>query len=361
MAVRDRVSVEQALELYQGCSLHELARRAAEAAGRFHPADRRTYVIERNINYTNVCRTRCAFCAFSVPPKDPRAYTLGMEQIGRKIQELTAIGGTQILLQGGMNPELPLAWYEGLLGKIKGEFPGLHIHGFSPPELVFFAEHFGMPLEMVLERLRTAGLDSIPGGGAEILVDRVRRIIAPGKCSAAQWLAVMRAAHGQGMCTTATMMFGHVETVAERFEHLERVRGLQDESLANRQRNGQGGIFTAFTCWPFQPGQTRLAGRSPAGELHLAGAFEQLKMTALTRIFLDNIANHQASWVTQGPAIGQLSLLMGCNDLGSLMMEENVVAAAGTAYRLRLEQLRGLICRAGFQAVQRDYYYNPVE
>lgn len=360
MAGPQRISVEEAMELYREGSLHELGRQAAEAMERYHPADRRTYVIERNINYTNVCRTRCGFCAFSVSPKDSRAYTLGMEEIRRKIQELRAIGGTQILLQGGMNPELPPAWYERMLGEIKREFPGLHIHGFSPPELVFLAEQFGMPLEGVLERLRTAGLDSIPGGGAEILVDRVRRRIAPAKCTAEEWLGVMRAAHRMGICTTATMMFGHVETAAERFEHLEKIRRLQDESLANRGRKGQGGVFTAFTCWPFQAGQTRLAEGSRAGELHLAGSFEQLKMTALSRIFLDNIPNHQASWVTQGPAIGQLSLLMGCNDMGSLMMEENVVAAAGTTYRLRLEQLRDLIRGAGFQAVQRDYYYNIV-
>jgi cyclic dehypoxanthinyl futalosine synthase len=355
----ERLTIEKALEWYHTCSLHELARRAAAVTERFHPASKRSYVIERNINYTNVCRTRCAFCAFSVSPKNEQAYTLDVDQISRKIDELIEIGGTQILLQGGMHPDLPFAWYEHMLQEIRRRFPGLHIHAFSPPEIIFFSQHFGMSIAQVLQKLKGAGLDSVPGGGAEILVDRVRRIIAPAKCTAGQWLDVMRQAHQLGISTTATMMFGHVETVAERFEHLAKIRQLQDESLARRRQDPQAGVFTAFTCWPFQPGHTRLAGNKNH-VLSLAGAYEQLKMTSLARLFLDNIPNHQASWVTQGPEIGQLSLLMGCNDAGSLMMEENVVAAAGTGYAMRLDQLRRLISEAGFEPVQRDYYYHFV-
>ncbi|KPK75999.1 MAG: hypothetical protein AMJ79_08805 [Phycisphaerae bacterium SM23_30] len=364
------ISPQQAIELYQTDDLADLARRAAEVAHRLHGSAVRTYVIERNINYTNICRTRCRFCAFSVSPGDEQAYVLTDEQIAAKIEPLMALGGTQILLQGGCHPDLPFSFYEQMLDNIKQRFPRLHIHGFSPPEIAFFSEKFEMTIPQVIQRLRAAGLDTIPGGGAEILVDRVRRLISPAKCSADQWLDVMRQAHRLGMYTTCTMMFGHVETLAERIEHLERLRSLQAESCTNRQSNPEAGHFTAFTCWPFQPGNTRLARSGhydPAADadrrceqLHLAGAFEQLKMTALARIYLDNIPNHQASWVTQGPKIGQLSLLAGCNDFGSLMMEENVVAAAGAAYQLQLDQLRRLIRSVGFEPVQRDCYYHRI-
>jgi len=366
-----RISKEEALELYRSCSLHELGLMADEITARMHPGKVRTYVIERNINYTNICRSRCSFCAFSVSPAGKRGYTLSYEQIQEKISALIDLGGTQILLQGGLNPNLAFWWYEELLQKIKQDFPRLHVHAFSPPEIVFLAEHFDMPVAMVLERLQQAGLHSIPGGGAEILVDRVRNLISPAKCSSEQWLEVMRQAHELGLCTTATMMYGHLESLEERLEHLERLRNLQDESLAKRQMRSSVGFFTAFTCWPFQPGHTRL-GRRPiyditSGEnrrenqLMPAGAFEHLKMTALARIFLDNIANIQASWITQGGDIAQLSLLMGCNDMGSVMMEENVVSAAGTAFGLTLERLKELIQSAGFQPVQRDYYYNHLD
>ena len=364
------ITPQQALDLYQNRSLNELGIRAARIAERLHGSTVRTYVMERNINYTNVCRTRCRFCAFSVSPRDRAAYVLTEQQIADKIEPLLALGGTQILLQGGMHPNLPFCWYEQLLQNLKHRYPNLHLHAFSPPEIFFFSRRFEMSITQVIERLRTAGLDTIPGGGAEILVDRVRRELAPAKCSTQQWLEVMRTAHQLGMCTTATMMFGHLETVAERIEHLEHLRQLQAQSLACRRKNPAAGMFTAFTCWPFQPGNTRLARferYDPASgqprqpdQLLLAGAYEQLKMTALARIYLENIPNIQASWVTQGPKIGQLSLLMGANDMGSLMMEENVVAAAGTTFQLQLEQLRRLIRQAGFQPRQRDCYYNYV-
>ena len=351
-----RLSCEQALDLYQNSSFHDLAGRAAERADQLCDPGIRTYVIERNINYTNVCSCRCSFCAFSVSPSDPKAFVLTDEQMVENIEPLIALGGTQILLQGGLHPALSFDWYEKLLRKIKQRFRDLHIHAFSPPEINFFAEKFAMPICEVIDRLRQAGLDTIPGGGAEILVDRVRKIVSPAKCSTDQWLEVMRQAHRLGICTTATMMFGHLETVAERIEHLCRLRRLQDESLVQYEKDPAHGRFTAFTCWPFQPGSTRLARSNP--NIRHVGAFEQLKMTALARIFLDNIPNIQASWVTQGAKIDQLSHLNGCNDLGTLMMEEQVVSAAGTTFRLQLDHLRRLISKLGFQPIQRDCYYN---
>ena len=255
MVANRRISAEEGLELYRECGFCELGRQAGEATAQLHPGPVRTYVIERNINYTNICVCRCSFCAFSVSPKSERGYVLSDEQIDEKITALYAVGGRQIMLQGGMNPQLPLEWYQRLLRRLKERFAGLHIHAFSPPEIVFLARQSGLSVAGVLERLKEAGLDSLPGGGAEILVERVRRLIAPAKCSAAQWLEVMRQAHRLGVFSTATMMFGHVETAAERIEHLEVIRRLQDESLARRGEDGAGGFFTAFTCWPFQPGQ----------------------------------------------------------------------------------------------------------
>ncbi|MBN1764420.1 MAG: dehypoxanthine futalosine cyclase [Sedimentisphaerales bacterium] len=376
MSTGINITSQMALETWQRASLTDLGLQAQNIARKMHPGHIRTYVIERNINYTNICQTRCSFCAFSVSGADERAFTLDVNQICAKIKPLLELGGTQILLQGGMNPDLPLSWYEQLLTGIKNRYPKLHIHAFSPPELVFFSRHFDRPVRTVITKLRDAGLDTIPGGGAEILVDRVRKQISPAKCSSDEWLDVMRQAHQLGICTTATMMFGHVETIEERIEHLEKLRSLQAESLRLRQKNPQAGIFTAFTCWPFQPGQSRLGRKmknitsqnphidtneSENGESSDAGAVEQLRMTALARIYLDNIPNIQASWVTQGPKIGQLSLLFGCNDIGSLMMEENVVSAAGTSFQLELQDLKSLIQTAGFLPVQRDYYYNLLD
>lgn len=359
MAVNQQSSpltAAQAIELYQQCDLHELGRQSNAFTRQLHPGNQRTYIIERNINYTNICQCRCRFCAFSVTPQDSTGYVLTYGQLAQKVQELYQLGGRQILLQGGMHPDLPFDWYLQMLEFLRREFPDLHIHAFSPPEIVFFSKTTHLNIKDVLLSLLQAGLNTIPGGGAEILVDRVRQQIAPAKCTADQWLDVMRQAHRLGICTTATMMFGHTETLAERIEHLDRLRQLQDESLAYRKQNHSAGYFTAFTCWPFQPTNTRLGQDT---NLHLAGAYEQLKMTAISRLFLENIHNFQASWITQGPQVGQLQLVMGCNDLGSLMIEENVVSAAGTQFQLKHQDLHDLIRTAGFEPIQRDYYYCP--
>ncbi|MGD2109926.1 MAG: cyclic dehypoxanthinyl futalosine synthase [Phycisphaerae bacterium] len=366
-----RIIERDALELYEDCSIHELGRRAHATTLRLHPEDYRTYVVDRNINYANYCTARCIFCNFKADPpsvdtgrKDlPVGYVLTHEQIGRKIEELIAIGGTQILMQGGLVPPeiLPFEWYLDLLRFIKREYPGIHVHAFSPPEIHAFHEGFEMSLRDVLLRLRDAGLDTIPGGGAEILVDRVRNKIGQGKTDTEQYLAVMREAHRIGMRTSITMMFGHIETIEERIEHLRRIRDLQDET----------GGFTAFISWTFQPGNTPLgrvrslngdAGARPDGKhLMLADAHEYLRMTSVSRLFLDNIENIQASWVTQGVKIGQLALFFGANDMGSVMMEENVVSAAGTTYCLTELEIRRAIEEAGWQPCKRNCFYELLE
>ena len=328
--------------------------------------------MDRNINYSNWCTSGCLFCNFKADPPDvahprpglPDGYVLSFDAIGEKIQELVDVGGTQVLMQGGLAPPeiLDFDWYLALLRFIKGRFPSIHVHAFSPPEIVWFHKVFGMPIREVLTRLREAGLDTIPGGGAEILVDRVRAEVSPGKCRTDEYLEVMRAAHLLGMRTTITMMFGHIETMAERIEHLQRVRDLQDET----------GGFTAFIPWTFQPENTPL-GRFPVHEpddagdgpdrshLALAGAHAYLRTLAVARIFLDNICNLQASWVTQGPKVGQLALFFGANDMGSVMMEENVVSAAGTTYRLTESAIRHLIADAGYQPRKRNCYYELLD
>ena len=366
-----RISEQEALELYRDCSIHELGRRAHQITLALHPEAYRTYVVDRNINYANYCTAKCIFCNFKADPPGissgrtdlPNGYVLSFAQIGRKIEELIAIGGTQVLMQGGLVPAevLPFEWYLDLLRFIKGQYPGIHVHAFSPPEVHALHQVFGMSIREVLLRLRDAGLDTIPGGGAEILVDRVRRRIAPGKTTADQYLKVMAEAHRLGMRTSITMMFGHIETPAERIEHLRRIRELQDET----------GGFTAYIGWTFQPGNTPLGrvrrrnrGEEDPGKatsLALADAHEYLRMTALARIFLDNIANLQASWVTQGVKIGQLALFFGANDMGSVMMEENVVSAAGTTYRLTEQEIRAAIADAGWVPKQRSCYYEIIE
>ena len=303
-----------------------------------------TYIVDRNINYTNVCDVYCKFCAFYRTEKDADHYVLSHAQIDAKIDELVSVGGNQILLQGGHHPKLDLEWYLDLLRHLRMKYPQVNVHGFSPPEFNHFAEVFGMSLEKVIEKFREAGLGSIPGGGAEILVDRVRQKIAPRKCGTDAWLKVMEIAHGMGMRSSATMMFGHVETPEERIEHLGRLRDLQDRT----------GGFTAFICWTFQPEHTVLKAEK-------AGSHEYLRMQALARIFLDNIPNLQSSWVTQGPAMGQVALKFGANDFGSLMMEENVVSSAGTSFRLTLDEMRRLIREAGYEPRQRNNEYQLVE
>jgi cyclic dehypoxanthinyl futalosine synthase len=300
-----------------------------------------TYIVDRNINYTNVCNVYCKFCAFYRTEKDDDHYVLTREQFDQKLDELTAAGGVQILMQGGHHPKLEFDWYIDLLHHIRAKYPQINIHGFSPPEFQHFAETFRMPLREVISRFKEAGLGSIPGGGGEILVDSVRQRIAPLKCKTDQWLEVMQVAHELGLKSSATMMFGHVETIEDRIEHLQRLREQQDAS----------GGFTAFICWTFQPENTALKVKHPTG------AAEYLRMQALARIFLDNISNIQSSWVTQGPQIGQVALQYGANDFGSVMMEENVVSSAGTTFRLDAAKIEELIRDAGYEPRRRNNWY----
>jgi len=325
----------------ESSQLAELASAADAVTRRLHPEPYRTYNIDRNINYTNVCVSGCRFCAFSRKADHPEAYVIDRETLFRKIEETIALGGDQILLQGGMHPELPLEWYEQLLRDIKQHFPKLNIHGFSPPEVHHISTISGVSVDEVLRRLRVSGLGSLPGGGAEILVDRVRQAVSPYKLSADGWLDVCRRWHALGGRGSATMMFGHVETLAERIDHLERLRQLQDETRG----------FTAFICWTLQPRNTQLA------QCPKAGAFDYLKTLAVSRLYLDNFPNIQASWVTQGLKIGQLALRFGANDMGSLMIEENVVAAAGTRFRATEAGIRQAIAQAGYVPRRRNVFY----
>ncbi|MBA3484903.1 MAG: dehypoxanthine futalosine cyclase [Pirellulales bacterium] len=341
----ERLSPEEGLRLLECRDLAALGRAANEVTLRLHPENYRTYNIDRNINYTNICTAVCDFCAFYRGPKSPEGYVLDREVIFQKIEETVAIGGDQILMQGGLHPDFKIEWYEELLQAIKGRFPQVNIHGFSPPEIYHFTKVSKLPLRTVLERLKAAGLGSLPGGGAEILVDRVRAAMTRGKVMTDDWLEVNRVWHELGGRSTATMMFGHIETLAERVEHLERLRQLQDET----------GGFTAFICWTFQPEHTEMAHVSPAG------SFEYLKTNAVARLYLDNFANFQSSWVTQGRKVGQLALLYGANDMGSLMIEENVVAEAGTVYHLTLEEIRSAISELGYTPRQRNVFYELID
>src|SRR2546421_9530859 len=409
---RLRLSAAQALDLYHNASMQDLGQWASAVTQRLHPDDYRTYVIDRNINYTNVCTAKCTFCAFRRDHEDTDAYTLSHEQIGEKIRELVSIGGTQILMQGGMNDALPIEYYEDLLGYIKTTFPTIHIHAFSPPEFVEFERFFGMDVREIIRRLKAAGLATIPGGGGEIFAPRVRKRIGLGKCTGDDWLRVMRVAHEEGMNTSCTMLIGHIEFVRERIEHMGALRDMQDYAVsllkddtyeeragripdvdvqAIRQRwpgvfarspiaetrNPKPGHYTAFIHWPFQRENTPL-GRAKEWDpnihgpfddstnedilkgrvVRMAGAEEYLRMLAIARLFFDNIPNLQSSWVTMGPKVGQLALFFGANDMGSVMMEENVVSAAGTTYRLSEREICRLIRDAGWVPTQRDQYYN---
>ena len=341
----ERLTPDEGLALMQSHDLPALGRAADAVSRRMHPESYRTYNIDRNINYTNVCTAVCDFCAFYRKPKDPEGYVLPRDVLLKKVQETVDLGGEQILLQGGLHPEFKLDWYEEMLRDIKTQFPQVNVHGFSAPEIYHFTKVNKLPLRTVLERLKAAGLGSLPGGGAEILVDRVRAEITRGKVMTDDWLDVMRVWHELGGKSTVTMMFGHVETLAERVEHLERVRRQQDET----------GGFTAYICWTFQPEHTDLSHIPPAG------AFDYLRTQAVSRLYLDNIPNIQSSWVTQGLKTGQLGLLFGANDMGSLMIEENVVAEAGTVHFLTLEQIRGAITELGFTPRQRNVFYQLVD
>jgi cyclic dehypoxanthinyl futalosine synthase len=342
----DRITSKDALELYR-LPLNELGqladqRRQMAKASAFdgRGSEIVTYIVDRNINYTNVCNVYCKFCAFYRTEKDADHYVLSHEQIDQKIDELVAIGGIQILMQGGHHPRLGIEYYLDLLHHIREKYPQINIHAFSPPEFNHFAEVFRMPMREVIQKFKDAGLGSIPGGGGEILVDRVRNRISPLKCNSDQWLEVMRIAHELGLNSSATMMFGHVEKIEERIEHLERLRELQDQT----------GGFTAFICWTFQPENVVLKATP-------AGSAEYLRTQALARIYLDNIENLQSSWVTQGPRIGQIALRYGANDFGSVMMEENVVSQAGTSFRVTREEIERLISDAGFEPRTRNNWY----
>jgi cyclic dehypoxanthinyl futalosine synthase len=340
----ERLTPEEGRLLFK-LPLHDLGSLAREVRFRLNPQPIVTYVVDRNINYTNVCISGCKFCAFFVPPNSPKAFLLSFEELAKKIEETLALGGYQILLQGGLHPELSLEYYEDLFRFIKQRFPQVHLHALSPPEIIYLSKTSGFSVEEVLKRLISAGLDSIPGGGAEILVDRVRKQISPGKATSQEWLYVMECAHRLGLKTTATMMFGHVETEEDIIEHLDKIRSLQDKTSG----------FTAFIPWTFQPGNTALS------HLKKVGSARYLQVLAISRIYLDNIKNIQVSWVTQGPRIAQLALDFGGNDFGSTMIEENVVSATGVSFRLSEEEIRRYIIGAGYIPKRRRMDYTLLE
>ncbi len=340
-AAGERLTFDEGVALFDCTDLNALGRAAHAVTTRLHPEPTRTYNIDRNINYTNVCAAVCDFCAFYRKTSDGDAYVLTREALHRKIEETIALGGDQALLQGGNHPSLKLEWYEEMLRDLKATFPHFNLHAFSAAEIWHFHKLNKLPLRDVLQRLKDAGMGSLPGGGGEILVDRVRKAITVNKCLTDEWLAVHRSWHELGGRSTCTMMFGHVETLAERIETLDRLRRLQDET----------GGFTAFICWTMQPSHTALS------HLPAVGSFEYLRTQAIARLYLDNIPNIQSSWVTQGLKIGQLALFFGANDMGSLMIEENVVSSAGTVHHLTLEQIKGAIREAGYVPRQRNVFY----
>ncbi|HMP83568.1 MAG TPA: cyclic dehypoxanthinyl futalosine synthase [Verrucomicrobiota bacterium] len=356
-----RITAAEALRLYP-LPLEELGaladrRRQLAKANAYNGRGNEivTYNVDRNVNYTNVCNVYCKFCAFYRTEKDDDSYVITRDEMDRKIEETLALGGTQILMQGGHHPKLTKQWYLDLLSHIKSKFPQLNIHGFSPSEFIHFRDVFNEPLEKIIADFKSAGLGSIPGGGGEILVDRVRQRIAPLKAMSDDWLEVMDVAHRLGLYSSATMMFGHVETIEDRIEHLERLRTQQDRSLKRKAESGKAetGNFTAFICWTFQAEHTKL--RAPT-----VGAHEYLRTQALGRIYLDNFENIQSSWVTQGLDIGQVALKFGANDLGSIMIEENVVSQAGTTFRMTVADMQRLIKELGYEPHQRDNWYRLV-
>ncbi|MBI2684109.1 MAG: dehypoxanthine futalosine cyclase [Actinobacteria bacterium] len=341
----DRLSDSDALALLRSGDLVAVGAAAARARARRTDDDTVTFVIDRNVNYTNFCVTDCDFCAFYRHPRDPEGYVLPKSVIFRKVEETLDLGGTALLLQGGHHPGLRIEWYEDLFSSVKRRYP-IHLHALSPSEVLHIAQYSKLTLDETLARLVAAGLDSIPGGGAEILVDRVRDVIAPRKTTSDEWLGVMRTAHALGLSTSATMMFGTVDTPEDRVEHLRRLRDLQDDVPG----------FRAFVCWSYQSG-----GGSVRGDDHRhTTAADYLMMLAVSRLYLDNFDHFQSSWVTQGLRIGQLALQFGCDDMGSIMIEENVVRAAGTAFRLDTERMVRAIEATGRRAVQRDTAYRAI-
>ena len=341
----ERLAFDEGVALFDCKDLNALGKAASAVTRRLHPEPIRTFNIDRNINYTNVCAAVCDFCAFFRKSGAEDAYVLPREELYKKIDETIALGGDQALLQGGNHPTLKLEWYEELLRDLKSRYPTFNLHAFSAAEIWHFHKLNKLPLREVLQRLKAAGMGSLPGGGGEILVDRVRKAITVNKCLTDEWLDVHRTWHELGCRSTCTMMFGHVETLAERIETLERLRQLQDETHG----------FTAFICWTLQPEHTDLAHIPPTG------SFEYLRTQAIARLYLDNIANIQSSWVTQGLKIGQLALLFGANDMGSLMIEENVVASAGTVHYLTLEQIKNAIREVGYIPRQRNVFYEYID
>ena len=337
-----RLEADEALQLYRHAPTYWLGRMADGVRRRKHPDNLVTYIIDRNVNYTNVCVARCNFCAFYREVGADGGYVLGFDEIFKKIEETQALGGVQLLMQGGHNPDLPLAWYEDLFRAVRARFPDFKLHALSPPEVLHISRMSKLSPREVIDRLIAAGLDSVPGGGAEILVDRVRKLLnCYNKASADEWLDVMRHAHQAGLRTTATMMYGTVETDEERLEHMLRLRALQDET----------GGFTAFITWSYQPEHTERGG-------HEATGIEYLRTLAIARLVLDNFDNLQASWVTQGGKVGQLSLAFGANDMGSVMIEENVVRAAGASYCMDEVEIVRNVEDAGFAAKRRNMHYD---
>jgi cyclic dehypoxanthinyl futalosine synthase len=339
----ERINEEEALSLLQEEDFLVLGQLAQKRQLKFHSKDKVSFCIDRNINYTNICESKCRFCAFYRAKDDPEAYLLNADDIVKRVQEAVLLGATQIMLQGGLNPDLKIEYYEDILRKIKDRF-NVFIHSFSPPEIWHISNISGVPIKKVLIRLRDAGLDSLPGAGAEMLIDRVRAEISPKKINTKKWLAVMETAHGVGLESTATMMMGSIETIVERIEHLKKIRDLQDRT----------GGFRSFIPWTFTSGNTELGGKE-------LSSIEYLRTLAVSRIYLDNVKNIQGSWVTQGKDIGQISLFFGANDLGSIMLEENVVKAAGTENRITEDEMVDLIKGAGKNPVQRNTEYCVVK
>ena len=367
-----RISKKEALTLLKNSDLLDLGQRADGIREKLHPEKTGTFIVDRNINYTNICINKCKFCAFWRDKEDKDSYILSEDELFKKIEETINLGGTQILIQGGLHPDFNIEYYIRLLKSIKSRFD-INVHGFSPPEICYIADKSDLTIMEALKILKDAGLDSIPGGGAEILSDRVREILSPRKIKSSSWLKVMEEAHRLGMRTTATMMFGSVEKPEDIIEHLDVIRNLQDRSASG------GGGFTAFIPWTFQPGNTELAQKSEGTVPDLrterspdrvgiesglspqsATAIEYLRVLALSRIYLDNVKNIQASWVTQGLKIAEVALRFGANDFGSTMIEENVVASAGVSYRVSKEDIIRAIKNAGFNPAQRDTCYNII-
>jgi cyclic dehypoxanthinyl futalosine synthase len=346
-----RITKKEGLALFRNADLLGLGMMADRVRKRLHSEGIVTYIIDRNINYTNVCINRCRFCAFYRDKGDPDSYIISRRALFHKIRETVDLGGTQILIQGGLHPDLDIDYYVELLRAIKKKF-SIHIHGFSPPEIYYIARKARVPVIEALSVLKDSGLDSIPGGGAEILSDRVRRKISPDKIGSREWLSVMEDAHRAGMKTTATMMFGSIETPEDIIEHLTCIRRLQDRT----------GGFTAFIPWSFQPGNTEISSQLSVDSSPFlpATGVDYLRVLALSRIYLDNVPNIQASWVTQGVKLAQVALRFGANDFGSTMLEENVVASTGVRYRVSIGDIRNAITGSGFKPAQRDMYYKII-